>query len=92
MRLLVAGATGGLGRLLVAEAIQRDTTSRPRRDPARSNLPDSAGQVRGDVLDPASPGPAVEGGEEYVERLPHMRDHSGQERQAFFGRHDTCWM
>jgi hypothetical protein len=30
--------------------------------------------------------------EEYCERLPHMWDHSGEERQAFFERHDTYWV
>lgn len=30
--------------------------------------------------------------EEYFERLPHMRDHSDEERQAFFERHDTYWV
>ncbi len=30
--------------------------------------------------------------EEYFERLPHMRDHPDEERQAFFERHDTYWV
>ena len=62
MRLLVAGATGSLGRLAVAEAAQRghDVTALVR-DPARANLPEPVVKVRGDVLDPVSLGPAVEG-------------------------------
>jgi hypothetical protein len=27
-----------------------------------------------------------------TERLPLMRDRSGEERQAFFERHDTYWV
>jgi uncharacterized protein YbjT (DUF2867 family) len=62
MRLLVVGATGSLGRLAVAEAAQRghDVTALVR-DPARANLPEPVVKVRGDVLDPVSLGPAVEG-------------------------------
>jgi hypothetical protein len=30
--------------------------------------------------------------EEYFERVPHMRDHSNEERQAFFERHETFWV
>ena len=30
--------------------------------------------------------------EEYFERVPHMQDHSDEERQAFFERHDTYWV
>src|SRR2546421_62660 len=62
MRLLVVGATGSLGRLAVVEAVQRghDVTALVR-DPARANLPELGGKVRGDVLDPVSLGPAVEG-------------------------------
>src|SRR5258708_2594476 len=61
MRLLVVGATGGLGRLAVAEAAQRRSeVTALVRDPARSNLPDSVLTVRGDILDPVSLDPAVE--------------------------------
>jgi|HubBroStandDraft_4_1064222.scaffolds.fasta_scaffold05246_5 uncharacterized protein YbjT (DUF2867 family) len=67
MRLLVVGVTGSLGRLAVAEAAQRghDVTALVR-DPARANLPEPVVKVRGDVLDPVSLGPAVEGREAVV--------------------------
>jgi putative NADH-flavin reductase len=62
MRLLVVGATGSLGRLAVAEAISRGhEVTALVRDPGRANLPEPVVTVRGDVLDPASMGPAVEG-------------------------------
>jgi len=62
MRLLVVGATGALGRLIVAEAISRGhEVTALVRDRARANLPEPVVTVRGDVLDPASTGPAVEG-------------------------------
>ena len=62
MKLLVAGATGGLGRVVVAEAVQRGHEVRALvRDPARSNLPEVVRTVQGDVLEPASLDAAVEG-------------------------------
>ena len=62
MRLLVVGATDSLGRLAVAEATQRGhDVSALVRDPARADLPGPVIKVRGDVLDPVSIGPAVEG-------------------------------
>ncbi len=67
MRLLVVGATGGLGRLAVAEAVSRGhEVSALVRDPARAGLPDKVVTVRGDVLDPASLAPAVDGQEAVV--------------------------
>jgi uncharacterized protein YbjT (DUF2867 family) len=62
MRLLVVGATGSLGRLALAEAISRGhDVAALVRDPARANLPKPVVKVRGDVLNPASIDPAVEG-------------------------------
>ena len=67
MRLLVVGATGGLGRLAVAEAVSRGhEVSALVRDPARAGLPEQVVMVRGDVLDPVSLAPAVEGQEAVV--------------------------
>ncbi len=67
MRLLVVGATGGLGRLAVAEAAQRGhEVSALVRDPARASLPEPVVKMRGDVLDPASLDPAAEGREAVV--------------------------
>lgn len=60
MKLLVVGATGGLGRVAVAAAVQRGhEVTALVRDPAASHLPESVLQVRGDVLDPASLSAAV---------------------------------
>jgi uncharacterized protein YbjT (DUF2867 family) len=62
MRLLVVGATGGLGRLAVAEAARRGhDVAALVRDPARANLPEPVATVRGDMLDPATLGPALAG-------------------------------
>jgi uncharacterized protein YbjT (DUF2867 family) len=67
MRLLVVGATGGLGRLAVAEAVSRgDDLTALVRDPARADLPKPVVAVRGDVLDPVSLAPAFDGQEAVV--------------------------
>ncbi len=67
MRLLVVGATGGLGRLAVAEAVSRGhEVTALVRDRARAGLPEQVVTVRGDVLDPASLAPAVDGQEAVV--------------------------
>ncbi len=67
MRLLVVGGTGGLGRLAVAEAVSRGhEVSALVRDPAGADLPELVVMVRGDVLDPVSLAPAVEGQEAVV--------------------------
>lgn len=47
MKLLVVGATGGLGRVVVADAVERGhEVSALVRDPARSNLPEAVRTVR----------------------------------------------
>jgi uncharacterized protein YbjT (DUF2867 family) len=62
MKLLVVGATGGLGRVAVTEAVRRGhEVSALVRDPAAAHLPESLRPVRGDVLDPASLDAAVAG-------------------------------
>lgn len=55
MRTLVVGATGGLGRDVVAEALAggHDTAALVR-DPARAALPAEVELVQGDVLEPTS--------------------------------------
>ena len=55
MRLLVVGATGDLGRAVVANALARghDVTALVR-DLTRAELPDEVRSVPGDVLDPVS--------------------------------------
>jgi putative NADH-flavin reductase len=58
---LVIVATGGQGRSVVADAVQRGHEVRALvRDRARSDLPDAVRPVQGDVLDPASLDTAVE--------------------------------
>lgn len=55
MRILVVGATGGLGRDVVAEALAGGhETAAVVREPARAALPGEVEVVRGDVLDAAS--------------------------------------
>lgn len=62
MKLLIVGATGGLGRATVAEAVRRGhDVSALVRDPAAADLPEPVARVRGDVLDPASLVAAVSG-------------------------------
>ncbi|MEV1052521.1 NAD(P)H-binding protein [Streptomyces sp. NPDC049887] len=63
-KILVAGATGTVGHQVVAELLGRGHTVRAlTRDPgrARALLPAGAEAVRGDLTDPASLAPALEG-------------------------------
>lgn len=61
MKLLIVGATGGLGRVTVDEALRRGhEVSALVRNPA-ADLPEPVLRVRADVLDPASLEPAVNG-------------------------------
>jgi uncharacterized protein YbjT (DUF2867 family) len=61
MKLLIVGATGGLGRVTVDEALRRGhEVSALVRNPA-ADLPEPVLRVRADVLDPASLEPAVSG-------------------------------
>ena len=60
MKLLVVGATGGLGRDAVANALAHGrATAALVRDPARAALPSEVELVTGDVLERDSLGPAV---------------------------------
>ncbi len=62
MRILVVGATGGLGQDVVAEAVVRDhETAALVRDPSRVAFSEAVEVVRGDVLDPSSLAAAVDG-------------------------------
>ncbi|WP_041987834.1 NAD(P)H-binding protein [Streptomyces sp. AcH 505] len=62
---LVTGATGTVGRQVVAELLRRGHTVRAlTRDPARAaaaGLPAEVEIVRGDLTDPAGLGPALDG-------------------------------
>lgn len=61
-RLLIIGATGGLGCDVVADALRRGLeVAALVRNPTRAALPDPVELVQGDVLDPASVGLAVTG-------------------------------
>jgi putative NADH-flavin reductase len=61
MRLLVVGQSA-VSAASLAEANSRGhEVTALARDPDRANLPEPVVTVRGDVLDPASIGPAVKG-------------------------------
>jgi uncharacterized protein YbjT (DUF2867 family) len=61
-RVLVTGATGTVGRQVVAELLRRGHEVRAlTRDPAAADLPAGVEVVRGDLTDPESLAPALEG-------------------------------
>ncbi|ANB04531.1 hydroxylase [Streptomyces ambofaciens] len=61
-KVLVTGATGTVGRQVVAELLARGHAVRAlTRDPARAALPDGAEVVRGDLTEPDSLAPALAG-------------------------------
>lgn len=62
LTVLVVGATGSIGRFVVAEAARRGHTVRAlTRNPARAHFPAPVHTVAGDVTDPASLAAAVDG-------------------------------
>ncbi|MEN8649537.1 NAD(P)H-binding protein [Streptomyces sp. 21So2-11] len=62
MTFLVTGATGNVGRQVVAELLRRGESVRAlTRDPAKADFPAGVETVRGDLTDPASLAPALEG-------------------------------
>ena len=62
MNILVVGATGGLGRDVVAESLERGhQTAAVVRDPSQARLPEAVQIVQGDVLDRSSLRSAVAG-------------------------------
>lgn len=75
MRLLVVGATGGTGRELVAQALERGhQVTALARNPAAITLRHQRLTVaRGDVLDPVSLEAAVRGQEAVLSALGHRR-------------------
>ncbi|MFJ6610073.1 NAD(P)H-binding protein [Streptomyces sp. NPDC091289] len=62
MTILVTGATGTVGRRVVEQLLERGEHVRAlTRDPARAELPAGVDVVRGDLTDPASLVPALDG-------------------------------
>jgi putative NADH-flavin reductase len=78
-RLLIIGATGGTGRQLVAQALERGlSVTALVRDPSRLTVVHpQLTVVRGDVLDPVSVDAAMRGQEAVVCALGHRRYFSG---------------
>jgi putative NADH-flavin reductase len=74
-RLLIVGATGGTGRALVAQALERGhVVTALARDPSALRLDDPrVTVVQGDVLDYASVEAAVRGQDAVVSALGHKR-------------------
>lgn len=61
-KVLVTGATGTVGRQVVAELLARGAAVRAlTRNPAKADFPAEVEVVRGDLTDPASVAPALEG-------------------------------
>ncbi|WP_431901336.1 NAD(P)H-binding protein [Nonomuraea sp. bgisy101] len=62
MTFLVTGATGKAGRHVVGHLLREGVRVRAlTRDPSRANLPEQVEVVRGDLTDPATLGPALDG-------------------------------
>jgi uncharacterized protein YbjT (DUF2867 family) len=74
MNLLIVGATGGTGRQLVSQALERGhrVTALVRRPPRAEGRPGLT-TIVGNVLDPASLDRAVRGQEAVVSALGHKR-------------------
>jgi uncharacterized protein YbjT (DUF2867 family) len=74
-RILVVGATGGTGREIVVQALERGyEVTALARDPAKLGVEHPRlAVVRGDVLEPATLGPAVHGQDAVVCALGHKR-------------------
>jgi putative NADH-flavin reductase len=75
MRILIVGATGGTGRELVKQALERGHhVTALARDPAKvKHTHEHLTVVKGDVMDPASLAPAVRGQDAVVCALGHKR-------------------
>lgn len=75
MRLLIVGATGGTGRALVAEALERghQVTAFARRPEKLRTRHERLTVARGDVLEPASVDAAVAGQDAVLCALGHKR-------------------
>lgn len=75
MRILIVGSTGGTGRQLVRQALERghQVTAFARRPEKLEIQHQNLRVVRGDVLDAASVGSAVAGQDAVVSALGHKR-------------------
>lgn len=75
MRILIIGATGGTGRELVRQALERGHhVTALARDPARiTDAHERLTVVKGDAMDPASLAPAIRGQDAVVCALGHKR-------------------
>ena len=74
-RLLIVGATGGTGRQLVAQALDRGyvVTALARNPSAIATVHDRLRVVKGDVLDPSSIEAAMRGQDAVLSSLGHRR-------------------
>src|SRR5258707_181173 len=62
MKILVTGATGTVGHHIVEQLIQSDHQVRAlTRNPAKANFPAGVEVIAGDLTDPATLAPAMEG-------------------------------
>ena len=75
MRILIVGSTGGTGRQLVQEALERghQVTAFARRPEKLAIQHENLRVVRGDVLDAASVGAAVKSQDAVLSALGHKR-------------------
>src|SRR5512147_3139820 len=75
MRILIVGATGGTGRELVEQALERghEVTAFARRPEAVAVRHERLRVARGDVMDAASVAAAVAGQEAVLSALGHKR-------------------
>lgn len=75
MRILIVGATGGTGRELVKQGLERghEVTAFARRPEAVAVRHENLRVARGDVMDPASVAAAMAGQEAVLSALGHKR-------------------
>jgi putative NADH-flavin reductase len=74
-RLLIVGGTGGTGRRLISQALERGlTVTALLRDPDKLTIDDpNLTKLQGDVLDPASVNTAMSGQDAVISTLGHKR-------------------
>ncbi|MCE7002270.1 NAD(P)H-binding protein [Kibdelosporangium philippinense] len=86
MTILVTGATGLVGRHVVGQLVQAGESVRAlTRDQAKARLPEGVEVCQGDLLDPASAVPALEGVRKLFlsrSRKPPPRSSTSRSRRA----------